>query len=297
MKAISQSASFLNESGSYFCLDQSTRKGLLKVETKGGLQSGSYFCLDQSTSKGLLKVETKGGLQKYRTKMYKEPEDLAQRIMNLQTEAEDEDVTKVLFKIKSTAYFEENVTNLSKTGKEMVTVKMLRSALAFLHDTTVDDRRVAILHKSGLCKMIMVRIYQLAPQFCDKCMKFHYTMRGQVPVISRLRCGTGACPAYYKREENPTLKKWKYICEECETIVQNDMGFGRLDKKDWDQEYDKKKGNSDSSQKKDVQDTPEKPTEENVEEEEIVEIAEKENENENDDLENDNNLAAAAAKM
>ena len=81
--------------------------------------------------------------------MFKEPEDLAQRIMNLQTEAEDEDVTKVIFKIKSTADFDENVTNLNKHGKEMVTVKMLRSTLAFLHNTTVEDRKLPISTRWG----------------------------------------------------------------------------------------------------------------------------------------------------
>ena len=82
---------------------------------------------------------------------YKQPEDLSQRILNLQTEAADDDVTKVLFKIKSVEDFNKNVANLSKNGKDMVTVKMLRSTLAFLHDTSVEDKKVAILHKIGLC--------------------------------------------------------------------------------------------------------------------------------------------------
>ena len=221
--------------------------------------------------------------------MYKEPEDLGQRKINLQTEAEDEDVSKVIFKIKSSEDFGKNVTNLARQGKEMVTIKQLRSCLAFLHNTTVEDRKVAILHKSGLCKMIMVRIYQLAPHFCALCQKFHYLMRGQEPVISCLRCGTGACPTCYTREENPTLKKWKFICEGCESVVENDLGLGKLEAKDWDKDYDKKKNKTNVSQ-----DVPKKTPEKAPEEEEADE---EDAEKETVDLEIDENLAAAAAKV
>ena len=179
----------------------------------------------------------------------KQPEDLSQRILNLQTEAADDDVTKVLFKIKSVEDFNQNVANLSNQGKDMVTVKMLRSTLAFLHDTSVEDKKVAMLHKTGLCKMIMARIYQLAPYYCDLCQKFHYLMRGQEPVIACLRCGAGACPTCYTGEDILTLRKWKYICQGCESVVKNDIGLGKLDAKDWNKDFDKNKGKTDSSQK------------------------------------------------
>ena len=139
--------------------------------------------------------------------------------------------------------------------------------------------------------MIMVRIYQLAPYYCDLCQKFHYLMRGQEPVIACLRCGAGACPTCYTREETPTLKKWKYICQGCESVVENDMGFGKLDDKDWDQAFDKKKGKANPIQMNNTQagdvfeEEPEKTTEEN---EVVIEV---------ENLEDDEIMAAAAAKV
>ena len=133
-------------------------------------------------------------------------------ILNLQTEARDiEGVTDVLFKINSTDSFEQNVANLTKASagnKKKVGVKELRNTLAFLWATTVEDERVAMLHKSGLTKMIVVRLIQLMPRFCTICKSDHYNERTAVPIITCLRCGTGACPTCYTREENPTLTKW-----------------------------------------------------------------------------------------
>ena len=138
------------------------------------------------------------------------------------------------------------MANIAKGGKEKVTVNELRATLAFLHNTTEEDNRVAMLYKMGLCKKIMVRITQLKPEFCKLCRKDHYTMRGEEATISCLRWGKGACPECYKLEENPTLKKWKYLCESCEVNVEKDMAFGKLDVNDWDSDFEKKRGNKES---------------------------------------------------
>ena len=119
-------------------------------------------------------------------KMFKKPEDACQMILNLQTEAKDLDgVTDVLFKINSTDSFEKNVVNLTKAAagnKKKIGVKELRNTLAFLWATTVEDERVAMLHKSGLTKMIVARLIQLMPRYCTLCRNDHYDERTAVPV-------------------------------------------------------------------------------------------------------------------
>ena len=215
-------------------------------------------------------------------KMFKKPEDACQMILNLQTEAKDLDgVTDVLFKINSTDSFEKNVVNLTKAAagnKKRIGVKELRNTLAFLWATTVEDERVAMLQKSGLTKMIVVRLIQLMPRYCTLCSSDHYDERTAVPVITCVRCGTGACPTCYTREENPTLTKWKYLCEPCENVVVNDMGVGRLDAKDYDKNHDKVKSAQEPEKEGDK---------DKVENEEIPEI----------DLENDEELAKAASQI
>ena len=113
--------------------------------------------------------------------MFKKPEDARQMILNLQTDAKDlEGVTDVLFKINSTDAFDQNVANLTKASagnKKRVGVKELRNSLAYLWATTVKDEWVAMLHKSGLTKMIVVRLIQLMQRYCTLCMTDHYDDR------------------------------------------------------------------------------------------------------------------------
>ena len=96
-------------------------------------------------------------------------------------------MTKVLFKVITIATFDQNVTNLAKGGKDKVTVKDLKATLAFLYNTAKEDKREAKLFKMGLCKMIIVRINHLEPEFSKLCMKDHYTMRGENLIISCLK--------------------------------------------------------------------------------------------------------------
>ena len=47
------------------------------------------------------------------------------------------------------------------------------------------------------------------------------------------------------KHKTPTLRKWKYICQGCESVVENDLGFGTLNVKDFVKDFDKKKGKAD----------------------------------------------------
>ena len=122
-------------------------------------------------------------------------------------------------------------------NKKKVVVKELRNTLAFLWATTVEDERVVMLQKSGLTKMIVTRLIQLMPKYCTLCNSDHYDERTAVPIITCVRCGTGACPTCYNREENASLTKWKYLCEPCENVIVNDVGVGRLDAQDYNKNH------------------------------------------------------------
>ena len=60
------------------------------------------------------------------------------------------------------------------------------------------------------------------------------------------------------------MKKWKYLCESCEVVVEKDMAFGKLDAKDWDSDFEKKRGNKES----------EKPESQNDGVKEVVDVEE-----------------------
>ena len=155
--------------------------------------------------------------------MSKVPEDDKSMLICLATEGKElENVSKTIYMIKSEDDFFKNVANLKRAK-----APELRRTLAFLLATTEEDERVARLYSSGLRKMIMVRAKQLMPKYCKPCNtgKPYYYMRGEVSLVTCVRCKSGACPTCYTGRES----KWRYLCEECEPVVSSDMGYDRLE--------------------------------------------------------------------
>ena len=155
-----------------------------------------------------------------------------------------EQVTRTMRLIKSQEDFAKNVGNLRKPK-----APELRTTLAFLLGCQEEDARVARLYAPGLRKMIMVRVLQLAPKVCRLCTHSYYYMRKEeVEGVACLRCEAGACPKCFTSADRMVTNKWKYICEGCVPVVENDMGFGRLELGDFDPDFEEKQKKKDKTE-------------------------------------------------
>ena len=162
-----------------------------------------------------------------------------QMMIHLATEAQaenKENVQKTIFKMKSAEEFNDKVKALGGVKKVD-----LAQTYSFLLSTTVEDPRVAKLTQPGLQKMIARRCTQLMPQWCFPCEgKLFYSKRGEVPDVICRRCQRGACPSCFDHEAVMQLNKFRYLCKECDDIVNDGVGEERLLPSDLDKNYAKK---------------------------------------------------------
>ena len=175
--------------------------------------------------------------------------DTAEKMMiHLSTEARAEDKgkeEKTIYKMKSADDFDSKVKALGGVLKADLAL-----TYAFLLDTNIEDTRVAKLTTPGLQKMIALRCSQLTPQWCFPCggKPFHFS-RGEVPVIECRRCKRGACPKCFSQEDVRHLTKFRHLCKECDEIVHDDMGEGRLLTSDFDKAWAKKNAGKTAAEK------------------------------------------------
>ena len=169
----------------------------------------------------------------------KELDTPTQMTIHLATEATAEDkdnVQKTIYKTKSSDSFDDKVKALSGSLKVDLAL-----TYAFLLDSNIDDSRVAKLTQPGLLKMIALRLTQLMPQRCFPCRdQLFYFKRGEAPLVECRRCKRGACPECYSQEAVRHLTNFRYLCKECDEIVHDDMGEGRLMAADFDKAWAKR---------------------------------------------------------
>ena len=83
----------------------------------------------------------------------------------------------------------------------------------------------------GLRYAIMATILRLMPKTCKDCKgQPYYMIPGQEPDVSCVRCKIMACPNCVPKDII-THKNVKYICDQCENIVSNDVGLEAIDVK------------------------------------------------------------------
>ena len=171
--------------------------------------------------------------------MTRELDNSTQMTIHLATEATAEDkenVQKTIYKTKSAESFDEKLKALSGSLKADLAL-----TYAFLLDSNLEDPRVAKLTQPGLQKMIAVRLTQLMPQRCFPCRdRLFYYKRGESPVVECRRCKRGACGECYGQEDVRQMTKFRFLCRECDDIVHEDMGEGRLLSSDFDKAWAKK---------------------------------------------------------
>ena len=232
----------------------------------------------------------------------KELDTPTQMTIHLATEAmaeNKETVQKTIYKTKSSQSFDDKVKALGGSLKADLAL-----TYAFLLDSNVEDPKVAKLTQPGLLKMIALRLTQLMPQFCFPCGgKLFYFKRGEEPLVDCRRCRRGACPECYNQDAVRQLTNFRYLCKECDEIVHDDMGEGRLLANDFDKTWAKKnpekisaQENNDDQEKNSVkekrtpeivketlQESAERPSQKDLFDESVEEIEREESEQEDED--------------
>ena len=175
--------------------------------------------------------------------------DTSEKMMiHLSTEARAEDKEKeekTIYRMKASEDYDDKVKALNGALKADLAL-----TYAFLLDTSIDDPRVAKLTQPGLQKMVALRCTQLVPQWCYPCggKLFHFS-RGEAPVVTCRRCKRGACSTCYGQEAVRQMTKYRYLCQECDDIVNDDVGEGRLLTSDFDKAWARKNASKTAPEK------------------------------------------------
>ena len=147
-----------------------------------------------------------------------------------------------------------------------------------------DDKKITKLKHLGIRKMIWHRLTQLMPQMCLPCKgKIHFLKPGEEANVVCRRCKKETCPSCYPQDEEQVLearevlRKYKYLCDECDKEVEKHTGINRLEPEDFRKEKGKKNGSAETVNL----------TEEEAEEDNKDDDDEPENDEEEVNLEND----------